>query len=1138
MNKKYWLRIFISLIGAAALAILIWFAAPLISYGEAHPLEEPGIRLAAILAVFALVVGTGLYSLYRRRKGADRIARGMSVDNSDAPVLAERMKEALGVLRGRGGRANYLYDLPWYVLIGPPGSGKTTALINSGLKFPLAAGAAPGAVPGVGGTRYCDWWFTEDAVLIDTAGRYTTQDSDAKGDQKSWLAFLDLLKRNRPRQPINGVLVVISLEDLLTLSPAEVNAHAAAIKARLVELHERLKVDFPVYALFTKADLVIGFMEFFADLDETGRAQVWGETFQTMDKNKSMLVEIPADFEALVERLNKRAPDRLAEEKDPTARVLLFGFLAQMAALRAPVTGFLNKIFDPVHYQINAALRGFYFTSGTQQGTPIDQLLGALAKGFGAEAVGTPAYSGQGKSFFLTDLIKKVVIGEAGWVSAGRNNRVAKMIAFASLLVAASLIIGAWWVSYAKNANLISQSEEAAAKYPAIARGVGLSDTVSDHDLSKILPALHSLRFLPGGFADRSGPPSGALGLNQTARIKSASETAYGVGLERLLRPRLVYRLEEQLEANANDPATLFEALKVYLMLGGLETVDRQLLINWMERDWADNLYPGPKNSEGRKELEQHLVAMVDLETGHDSFVSLNGPLVEKVQATLARENVADRAFRILATRSKAGLHPVWSAGKAGGAGAWIVFGQSIETNKIPYFLTKSGFERDFIAALPGIIEEMARDRWVLGGAGEQPAIEAQYDKLQANLAEVYATAFIGAWREAIGKLTLRRLTADRPNYPLLTAASSVTSPITRLLESIRDETFLSDAQPGAIVADAAGGEPPIAAVAGIDGQTPAQIIDAALAPYHRLVEGDPGQRPIDLIISQLNEIRANLTRLASGAPADELAGRIAASAAKLKADAASLPQPFARMMDDTASDVTREIVDVGLVGTVDKLRGSVASVCQDRIASRFPFRRGAERDVSLEDFARMFGPRGLIDKFVSENVLAAADTSGPEWKWRDDNPLAKALTSAALTDFQIAADIRDSFFAGDAASPSFSYVVTPPPLSAARLEIDATVINGGAGPTTIQWPGQAETHRITLSLRSSNAPLILQRGVWSIYRMFDIARTSGDGTMAIFSIGGRELQYRFNASPASPGASMKPLNLTQLRRFHCPNGA
>ena len=129
------------------------------------------------------------------------------------------MKDALATLKtASGGKGDYLYDLPWYVLIGPPGAGKTTALVNSGLKFPLSRGATPAAIAGVGGTRYCDWWFTEDAVLIDTAGRYTTQDSDAKADKQSWFAFLDLLKKNRPRQPINGVIVAISLEDLLTLS--------------------------------------------------------------------------------------------------------------------------------------------------------------------------------------------------------------------------------------------------------------------------------------------------------------------------------------------------------------------------------------------------------------------------------------------------------------------------------------------------------------------------------------------------------------------------------------------------------------------------------------------------------------------------------------------------------------------------------------------------------------------------------------------------------------------------------------------------------------------------------------------------------------------------------------------------------
>src|SRR5262249_20405401 len=223
-------------------------------------------------------------------------------------------------------------------------------------------------------------------VMIDTAGRYTTQDSDAKADKASWFAFLDLLKKNRPRQPINGVLVAISLEDLMTLAPADIAAHANAIRARLLELHERLKVDFPVYALFTKGDLVAGFTEYFASQSDQGRRQVWGATFQTDDMTRILFGDFTNEYCDMFERCYD--DDRHQEEPTPINRVLLYGFPTQMAALKRPIFDFLNQIFEPTRYHANATLRGFYFTSGTQHGTPIDRLIGALAKSFGAEQVG------------------------------------------------------------------------------------------------------------------------------------------------------------------------------------------------------------------------------------------------------------------------------------------------------------------------------------------------------------------------------------------------------------------------------------------------------------------------------------------------------------------------------------------------------------------------------------------------------------------------------------------------------------------------------------------------------------------------------------------------------------------------------
>ena len=120
---------------------------------------------------------------------AAQVDPSVAASAEEVAALRDKLTTALALLKRASGSRGYLYEQPWYVIIGPPGAGKTTALLNAGLSFPLAAEMGQSAVAGVGGTRMCDWWFTESAVLIDTAGRYTTQDSDAAVDKAGWLAL-------------------------------------------------------------------------------------------------------------------------------------------------------------------------------------------------------------------------------------------------------------------------------------------------------------------------------------------------------------------------------------------------------------------------------------------------------------------------------------------------------------------------------------------------------------------------------------------------------------------------------------------------------------------------------------------------------------------------------------------------------------------------------------------------------------------------------------------------------------------------------------------------------------------------------------------------------------------------------------
>jgi type VI secretion system protein ImpL len=1159
-------------IGLGSLAAVIYFVGPLIAIGNWRPLENETVRQIAILLLVAGAAAIAGFGLFRRRKAGKQIAEGISGAEqtvNDEPVLKERMNDALTTLKAASGnKSGYLYDLPWYVIIGPPGAGKTTALVNSGLKFPLSRGTTPAAVAGVGGTRYCDWWFTEEAVLIDTAGRYTTQDSDARSDKESWFSFLDLLKKSRPRQPINGVLVAISVEDVLTMSRQDLAAHAEAIRMRLLDLHQRLKVSFPVYALFTKVDLVAGFAEYFSYLNEASRRQVWGATFQTADKNRNLIGDIPTEFDLLLERLSEETLDRLQDEPAPPHRVQLFGFAAQMARLKPQIHSFLNQIFEPTRYHVNASLRGFYFTSGTQQGTPIDQLIGSLARTFGAEEVSAGAYHGSGKSFFLTNLIMKVIIGEADWVSTDRDAvRRALLIKTAALSLIGLCALGlsvAWLTSYKKNADLIEQAVKVDGDYASAGAPLIKQTLIADHDLDKVLPLLHRLRNAPAGYPSRNAPVplSERYGLSQHPRLLSASNAAYHTALERMFRPRLLYRLEEQLNARLGEPAFVYEALKVYLMLGGQHPPDRGLIKSWMQRDWADNLYPGATNAEGRRLLDEHLAAMFDLETEQPPLVELDGRLIREAQNSLARLSVAQKAYEFLKSEAGTSTAGDWIATRKGGPDVSAVFesasGQSLDNVRVPAFFTYNGFHQLFIAKLGGLSERINRDRWVLGDAGQQTAIGQQYDALPGDLLNIYSNDFVVTWRAVLGNLKLKKLMADKPKYDALRALSAPTSPLRQILESIREETTLTKerAKPANAPALTDALTRPSPALFNAQDGSPGAGIESQFKPFHSVLEGDSTRRPIDSVVANLNDIAQNLTLIVENPQMTAQAtASLQTQVAALRNNASRMPPPFSDMLRGAASEFEGSIAASTAGQLLQSLRDQVTPVCQQTITNRYPFVRGSTQEVPLGDFAKLFSPNGIMDKFFVQFLAPYADTSRSDWAWRKDSPVGRSLSPDTLKQFQNAAYIRDAFFQTGGSVPVISLAIKPPRAASSgvdiKTDIGGTIIASPSAPATasafstqspppsaatftVQWPGPSARTAISVNSETGQPSVLERTGPWSLFRMLEAGSLAakGETASATFIVAGNELNYQI-----STGSVRNPFNLAVLREFRCPSG-
>ncbi|WP_440996021.1 type VI secretion system membrane subunit TssM [Arhodomonas sp. SL1] len=1151
--------LFLGTLGFILLSLLIWFLGPYLGFGGVRPLAGTVARAVTIAVLGLVLLAVALVRWQRARRANRRLRAEIAGEgrgeHPGSEELRRRFEEAVRFLRdsGRGGN---LYELPWYVIIGPPGAGKTTALVNSGLNFPLNQKFGEGALQGVGGTRNCDWWFTDEAVLLDTAGRYLSQDSDPGSDNAEWRRFLELLARYRKRRPINGIIVALSADDLLTMTPDSRERHVMAVRQRLDEVQRTLGIQFPVYLMITKCDLVAGFTEFFDDLDLEGRAQVWGITFpEPGNVPSSPGVVFAEEYDRLIARLNERVLARMDQERDVGRRTSLFGFPRQMAGLKQPLRSFLDEAFASSAYDRPVMLRGVYFTSGTQEGTPIDRMMGTLARTFGVDAQAATATSGQGRSYFLKRLLREVIFRESGL--AGVNWRlevgraVAQNVAYIAVLALAVGMVAVWFTSYQYNADYLTDMDRTLAAH----RDRATMPVPAEAGLREVLPRLDALREVADEATRYRGdvPLMMGFGLYRGESVGDAALDAYDQGLRQLLLPRVAMLLEQRIRGTTREPKRLYAYLKAYLMLAQPRHQQPEPLTKIVRRDLLRVFEDSP--AVGRS-VGLHFEALVQ-RSPPPRIGSANEQLIAQARTALEQASIPVLMMSRLETVYD-GEHPkALRLDLEAGLGGEDIFRRSGDASlpdPVPALYTRAGFEAITGEIGKDMVAGFLRDSWVLG-EGALPSGPTARFQLAADFVEHYEQAYIDHWEGLLDELTIAPLLNVRQATDVLAALSGPTSPLSQLLTTIDRQLYFPPPEGGAAgeAAAAAGGRTAALfdlaneAQASVTGPRPGARISEHFQELHNLVgAGSEGQRPLDRMLQLLGDLYAQLDSMGSGLGQQDVVtvlsrsgGRDALRQLRLAAERA--PAPLGDWLGQLAGK-GQQVALRSLRGELNqRYRSQVAAECQELVERRYPFDPTSDQGVPLSDFARLFGPGGILDSFFQEHLRELVDTSSERWRWRRQDGEPIGIPNAVLREFQRAQRIRDMFFAGSG-SPELGFELTPQYLDGRvrrfNLTIDGQSLVYRHGPPRGQaftWPGPDNGSVVVqFEDRRGQRPNVRFAGPWALFRALE-----GSSGLS------RETDTRFVASFEADGYTARvtigfdtarnPLRLQGWSDFRCP---
>ena len=955
------------------------------------------------------------------------------------------------------------YELPWYLVMGENNEGKTTFIESSGLNFPINYE-----------NEYMNeenddfkWYFAEHAIFIDLSGNFIEL-KEKSLDLIIWDYFLKFFTKKRWKRPINGIILSISVDTLLSKNNKQLEYLAKNFRDRFDELSKAFMSSIPIYLVITKSDKIDGFKEYFSSLNQNDKNEILGVTFNN-DKIDDKIIK--SEFEKLLKRLNSSVIDKVHFEWDTKSKGKIFLFTDSISEILNKITIFSELCFTQTRYRKSLMLRGVYFTSVIEEDN----------------------------SFFIKNLLSDMIFPESEISKIDDNYRKKikrnQIITFLSSIIVISVMSFFMVNTFVETNDKLIKLERNYQKY--LDKRIMITPLNSFSEIIDLFDLLETIKI------DKQNITTNNFLNSLFYKFENKNvelETIYYQDLLNLFLPKVIGQIESDIRRDLKDFDKTWDSTKAYLMIEILEKRENIYLEKYMSKSWGREYY-NEKNL--RNKLEYHWKNLLNY--GFPSYSN------DKILLKMARNKLVDSNPETITYKDWKNKLSILNTKDFSFAGMLENNGNLFSGTDyvVPSLFTKEGYET-VLKEGKKAFNDILMNNWIIGK--KTNFSDSEKDDYYNRIIEMYFSEYRKYWNEAISKLNLLTYNDIGALNNQLSILSSPDTPILLILKSIKENTEIFTPTEKIQINLKGNNSLTANAVEKLPSEQ-LNIIDVksvknlrnSFKIYNDLLDDNYQPKGVlASLISEFNKTYQTMSLLNSSVNLEEDAfkivkDRIYGKSFPMMVQLNLVPIQIKRWYEMVIESNWRFVIISAKFHIEQKYKSELMHYYNEKLKDKYPFNRKNNNDsVKLDDFYDFFKKNGILEQFYNKYITYFVDINfeTSTFNLKNIDGLSLNISNEFIENIIKAEKIRKIFFKNDG-TLSISSTIKPYDLgnNVATMEFiyDGYTMYYEHGPILtkkIFWPAQSLNNSIKYNLYDLSNKIVVENYLedndWSLFKFID----------------------------------------------------